>query len=493
MKKMLLLPVLLCCFWLQEGGAQETQTDSVPEPKPMTEADAQSQYATPKSMWEVSATGGGLLVTGDVSPQFSPAGGISVRKATDYLFSLRFDALYGQAEATDGGRSFTNDWISVGGAAVFSLNALKFDRPYKTFNLYALVGGGGNYFQVEFSNEENRMGELEREIAPHATVGAGIAYRVNKRVNIGLEYQGMALFGSRSDRVDGSNLEGESDFRDIIHYPHLRVNYNIGNPQKRSEPLYWINPLEVVLDEMTNNQKRAEVAIKDTDGDGVIDQLDQEPETDVGALVDTKGRTLDSDRDGIPDHKDKEPFYTPREGEQINEEGVVINASGGRGGVTEARVRELIDEALQNYETQGGAGPGGGNRMAGLFLPMLHFGVNSATIKYSDYGNLSGIAQLMKNDPQLKLVVTGYTDQTGTESLNQVLSYKRAKAVINHLVNNHGIERERLILQYGGESQALVPQGSNYMNRRVEFSIAKPADVEMEPPEGYSGDGTSGY
>ena len=49
--------------------------------------------------------------------------------------------------------------------------------------------------------------------------------------------------------------------------------------------------------------------VKDADNDGVIDELDWEPDTEEGAMVDTHGRTLDmSDGDGIPDHKDPNLF-----------------------------------------------------------------------------------------------------------------------------------------------------------------------------------------
>ena len=248
--------------------------------------------------------------------------------------------------------------------------------------------------------------------------------------------------------------------------------------------------MEVVLDDIEGlKATQGAVALDDSDGDGVIDQLDQELDTAPGALVDTKGRTLDSDRDGVPDHLDKEPFYTPREGESVNSEGVVINPLNVGGGVSEDRVRELIDEALQSYQPAAA----GSTSLTDLFLPMIHFAVNSTTIKYSDYGTLASIARVMKDNPNIRLAVKGYTDQTGSETYNEALSYDRSKAVIDHLVNNHGIGRGRLLLQYGGQGDALVPTTSSYMNRRVEFSVAKPDEVEMDQPANYNQIKKSGY
>ena len=336
--------------------------------------------------------------------------------------------------------------------------------------------------------------------APHLAGGAGIAFRVSPRINIGLEHQIFTLFGSRADLVDGFNLNRggstqRSLFRDLGNFTALTVNINIGDRSKYSEPLYWVNPLENVMKDIEDLKGGQALAIEDTDGDGVIDAIDQEPNTPPDVPVDTKGRTLDSDRDGVADYQDREPYFPPRPGERVDGEGVVINpiTPQGGGGVTEDRVRELIAEELQNYQLrndQGGntgggtTGGGSGAPMAEWFLPMIHFGTDASTIKYSDYGTLASIARMMKGNPSLRLVVTGFADASAPETYNNDLSYKRAKSVVDHLVNNHGVGRGRLLIEWKGESELLVPTGSSYMNRRVEFRVAQPGDVEMDPPSG---------
>ena len=93
----------------------------------------------------------------------------------------------------------------------------------------------------------------------------------------------------------------------------------------------------------------------------------------------------------------------------------------------------------------------------------------------------------------MKLVITGFADKTGPESYNNAISYRRAKAVVDHFVTNHGIGRGRLVLQFKGDEEALVPTSSSYMNRRVEFRTAGPSDVEMDPPSNTSGKKKSGF
>lgn len=468
----------------------------------VAQGDATGELSTPKDMFEVGVGGGHLFVAGDVTFKPGYAYGLHIRKATDYVFSLRLDAMMGKAmgenPTTNIAREFEMDWFSVTGLGVFTLNNFRFDRASRKINYYAMAGAGANSFMTEFKSAGTdgnpRFGTIEAGWAPHATVGAGLAFRLGKKVNIALEHQASSLFGQRSDELDGITKEDgvRSVGTDLINYTSLQINFNIGNASNRSEPLYWCNPLESMIADMQSTKRRVDEALVDSDGDGVIDAIDQEPNTPTDAPVDTKGRTLDSDKDGVADYLDKEPYYPPRAGERVNADGVVVNPitpAGAGGGVTEARVQEMIDQALARYGITEER-----RTVADFFLPMIHFSTDGAVIKYSDYGTLASIGRMMKNDETMRLVITGHTDQTGGENYNDALSYQRALAVIDHLVNQHGIGRGRLVLQWKGSKEALVPSATSYMNRRVEFSVASSSDVEMDPPAGASRSGsTDGY
>ena len=443
--------------------------------------------ATPKDMLEVGAHGGYFFVTGDVPSKFGWATGVHIRKATDYIFSIRGDLLYGRAagdnEITGSDhRSYDLKWYSGTVFGVFSLNSLRFDKAVRTFNFYGMVGGGGNNFRSEYKNEIERKGTQYFRISPHVTVGGGISYRINNRINIGLEHQISSLFGERADLIDGSQYETgdqKSLFRDLIQYGHIQININLGNPSNYSEPLYWINPLQGIMDDVASVKKRQDEILTDSDGDGIIDALDQEPDTPPDVPVDTKGRTLDSDKDGVPDYEDKEPYYPPRAGERVDSDGVVVNPIAGGGGVSEERVQEMIDASLSKVGLTEN-----NTAVAEWFLPMIHFATDGATVKYSDYGTLASIGRMLKSNSTLRLVVTGHTDQIGNESHNDWLSYQRANAIVEHLVSNYGVGRGRLVLQWQGKLDALVPSSGSYMNRRVEFRVAQSGDIEMDPPAG---------
>jgi len=83
---------------------------------------------------------------------------------------------------------------------------------------------------------------------------------------------------------------------------------------------------------------------------------------------------------------------------------------------------------------------------------------------------LHDLAKLLKNNPELKLQIVGHTSKEGTEDFNQKLSEARAKAAVDFLVNERGIEASRLEYKGVGSSQPIDPNQLD-INRRTEFIV----------------------
>lgn len=435
-------------------------------------------------MWELGVHAGHFMSIGDIKTKPGFAAGFHVRRALDYIFSLRGEFLYGVMKGEQGGNTevlnHSTNFIGATVQGIISLNSLSRSKSFRKVNPYAFGGAGINSFSVEYETVSKGDQKEDDLLGGSLDFGAGISFRFSKRFNLGIEHKAFIVLGKGADLIDGwdNRNYNRTSFRDVPNYTSIRLNFNIGNAEAQAEPLYWINPLDAMMADISELKARPKLDLTDTDKDGVIDMLDQELNTPTGAPVDTRGIALDSDRDGVKDYEDKEPYSPP--GYAVNTDGISTRPAT----PSESRVNELIDAKLRDYfmsDKDNGLGS-----LAGWFLPMIHFDIDRARIRQADYGHMSSIAYVLKNNPRLRVVVTGHTDKTASAEYNTTLSYDRARAAIDFLVNIHGIDRQRLILNYGGEENTLVPSsGSNFMNRRVEFRIATD-EKEMGPPGGRS-------
>ncbi|MBW2561162.1 MAG: OmpA family protein, partial [Deltaproteobacteria bacterium] len=162
----------------------------------------------------------------------------------------------------------------------------------------------------------------------------------------------------------------------------------------------------------------------DSDGDGVPDYLDECPGTPEGVIVDCKGCPLDGD--GVYDSFDKCPG-TPQ-GALVDEDGCWT-----------------IGDTLFDFDKY--------------------------NIKTEYHSILDQVVTVFERNPSLKAEIQGHTDNFGTRAYNQVLSNRRAQAVVNYLVQG-GVDRAWIHPMGYDFSQ---PRASNEtaegraLNRRVEI------------------------
>jgi outer membrane protein OmpA-like peptidoglycan-associated protein len=327
-----------------------------------------------------------------------------------------------------------------------------------------------------------RVGD-ETNIHVMFTGSVGVARKISKRFNIGLEHQVMATDNDYLDGIRFLNSVAFTQDVDIAHYTNLRLAFNIGKLDDKSEPLYWVNPLEATMNELAELRARPVLDLTDADSDGVIDMLDQEDNTPSGCTVDTRGIKLDSDNDGIADCLDKEPFSPA--GYQIDKSGIA-QVKKCESCLTEADVFRMIDSRTPKTQTVTTTTSDCGK----WFLPMIHFDLDRYNVKPEFYGHLHHVATVLKQCPSACVSVIGHTDVRSPNNYNNLLSYNRAQSAIDYLVSNYGIDRSRLKLMYGGEDAPIVGSSrsdkEHYMNRRVEFRICEPTDNDMGRPEGGS-------
>ncbi len=102
----------------------------------------------------------------------------------------------------------------------------------------------------------------------------------------------------------------------------------------------------------------------------------------------------------------------------------------------------------------------------------IYFDVNKDIVKPQSYGSLKEIANILTENPEVKIKIIGYTDADGADAANLDLSRRRAAAVKTELISGFGIEGSRMQTDGRGEAEPVAPNNSpsnKALNRRVEF------------------------
>jgi len=102
------------------------------------------------------------------------------------------------------------------------------------------------------------------------------------------------------------------------------------------------------------------------------------------------------------------------------------------------------------------------------------FDSNQAVVKSRYLSNLAAAADILKNNPALKVTIEGHTDSAGNDEFNFNLGLRRAEAVKKVLVDN-GVSFARLSVSSQGRRQPVSDNGSAHgrsLNRRVEIHVS---------------------
>lgn len=103
----------------------------------------------------------------------------------------------------------------------------------------------------------------------------------------------------------------------------------------------------------------------------------------------------------------------------------------------------------------------------------INFEFDSAVLQESSYQAIDSLANFLKDNSLINIEISGFTDNSGTEEHNQKLSFDRANAVKEALINK-GVDATRMTVVGNGSSSPLKPndtEENKALNRRVEIRI----------------------
>ncbi len=153
--------------------------------------------------------------------------------------------------------------------------------------------------------------------------------------------------------------------------------------------------------------------------------------------------------------------------------GAIIGAA--VGGVTGAVIGRQMDKQAEELamDIDGARVERVGEGIAVTFDSGLLFAYDSDAITGAARDNLSSLAASLKKYPKTEVLIVGHTDATGTDSYNQSLSDRRARASKNYLVAQ-GVASNRINVSGRGEAEPIDDNQSadgRSQNRRVEVAI----------------------
>ncbi|MEN9459005.1 MAG: hypothetical protein RL135_1599 [Bacteroidota bacterium] len=430
--------------------------------------------AKPRSQWELGFNLGPTWLVGDIKAKTGLGYGVSLRKALGHIFSVRGSLTGASTSGAPnaygvgvGQTAYKNTMYALGVDFIASLNTPSYYRGNPKTNLYVLAGysllgskaqyqgapgnqpGGYNIFYGQRAGQAYTQDGLITTLfgatvnnrkswaLMHAwNLGMGFAYKINDKVNIGLEQKFIFTAGGNDYLDTWKDVRNENN--DYFSMTTARVNINIGDNSKKVQPLYWINPNNFIYSELNSpkHMKMPKTVLPDADKDGVTDQFDMEPNTPAGAPVDSHGVSKDTDGDGVPDYKDKE-LLTSQKCFPVNNDGI--------GTCPENPCCKEIKEMVTNMQaTQKPS-------CTISALPSVQFKGTTTKLSKDAMVVLSAAAAQLKASPTCNVKVIGYG---ATSKAAQQQSWERVNAVIKYLVEKQGIAESRLLFVYAQDGKA---------------------------------------
>ncbi len=301
-------------------------------------------------------------------------------------------------------------------------------------------------------------------------VGLAIHYEVSPRIDIGLDFTYNMVNTEKIDLTAGSLtsyerqtglwgfFKGDSK-QDKYAFGALAITYKLGKNAVRAQQgsadasrgryhLRYTNPAQLIPPPYNPTMQDADSIAKvnmpapvdprlytDSDGDGVADLFDKEPDTPAGSIVSGGGVAVDFQK------------Y-----------------------ITESVTSQLPKEECE------------------ALFSNIEFDTDKAAIRPTSKEVLDQVVALLNSRPNCRVVIVGHTDARASDRYNTALSRRRVDAAKRQLIRSGLNDPSRIVTEYYGE---LIPVAGNntapgmQANRRVEIRIQPSNTLRSSYPAGF--------
>jgi len=213
----------------------------------------------------------------------------------------------------------------------------------------------------------------------------------------------------------------------------------------------------------------------DTDQDGVFNRLDQCPGTPPGVKVNRFGCEGDEDNDGVVDSKDQCPG-TP-EGTQVDEVGCKLIGDTDKDGVNNAD--DLCPNTPEGTTVNSHGCEPKTFALSNIVFDSYQHNIRDDQVKILQ--NDIGVLSELKDDQVL--LITGHTDWQAKAPVNERLSWRRANSTKAFIQEQLQFDSERIYIDGKGEMEPIADNKTaegRQKNRRIEMKIILKSELPSD-------------
>jgi len=390
------------------------------------------------------------------------------------------------------------DGVKVGGSAQSSFglgadykisNDLRLDVDYNYYaNLYSNISATNNALKLP------SFGLMDLGLSYNINMSNGNLLRLRANIYnaLGKEYISRATSAfpassNESENWNGVNKDNFVNFGKTRTW-NISAKYNFGGDCSGSSNRMASKPVKSGIDRKL-----------DTDGDGIKDHKDMCPdiagikkfkgcpmsEADMAAkaaaealaleearIAEEKAKAAQIEADRIAAQKaaaERKRIAAEREAKRIADEKAAEEAAEAAklAAEKEAMLKaEAAKEALKVRNAEV-------SKRFAASLQGIKFNSSQSTFKNESYARMDEAVAVLNEYGDIRILIQGHTDSQGQADANQILSQKRADAVKDYLVSK-GINMSRISTNGLGEEYPIADNNTSAgraQNRRVEFII----------------------
>ncbi|MDI5897979.1 OmpA family protein [Flavobacterium yafengii] len=353
---------------------------------------------------------------------------LGVRYMFNNKFGLKADFGYNSFKEGENSIGFDSKYYRADLQAVANLGRImSFETWTNTLGLLGHAGFGLGFGESDNFSGTDRMGNFI----------AGVTGQIKLSNRIALTGDFTTILNAKQNRTfDGASTIGSPGFGGVLFNGTVGLTVYLGKNEKHAD---WVIDHEGRFDAIDARFMAIENKMLDSDKDGVADYLDEELSTPAGAMVDTKGRSIDKNNNNVPD--ETEAYILKNYAAKTGDTGVVYD-------------NELIKSLING----------------GYVAVYFDFDKSKPTNLSTE--GIDFILTYLRNNPSASVDITGHADELGRSAYNDKLSSARAANVKTTLVNAK-VDASRLNVIAAGEDTSVdkTSENARKLVRRVTFTV----------------------